>query len=82
MLIGVLHSSGAARVPAQFLLVPSAGAESTSFGHLLLLDDLQGVKQKPLGLGLLMPLGRGQGDTGFTAPATVFRSDCLPVPWL
>lgn len=40
----------------------------------------EGAEQKPLGLGLLVPLGRGQGHTGFIAPDAVFISDCRPVP--
>lgn len=31
--------------------------------------QLLGVGKKLLGLGLLMPLGKGQGDMGFTAAA-------------
>lgn len=42
MLFCLLHSSHVARVPVQFLLVPSAGTESTSFSHLLSLGDLLG----------------------------------------
>ena len=57
-------SSGAARVSAQFLLVPSAGAEGNSFSYLLSLGDHLGEENKAETTGSGSPYAsRGQRGT-------------------
>lgn len=50
---------GAARVPVQFPLVPSAGAKSSSFSKLLLLGDLLGEEDGAETTEFASPFARG-----------------------
>ena len=84
-----LHSSCAAGGPTQStwsLLAVSLGPGGTALGHLPSLDGPQCGGEETTGLGLLMPLGGGQGDPrpyNRAGPYVVFLGQTpYPLLWL